>query len=146
MRHWFLDTDQISLTEILSSERDPSPDDGGTTEGTRTWYSYTNANAIDIASNLQISCIAQILPDGTSQYTRYQYYSTGLVSQNEQSYSLPGGGIGVAIHRSAILFYKKLKTDSSLGSGGIQEERRDRLPAEIGADGLMHPVIGGALL
>ncbi len=52
----------------------------------------------------------------------------------------------VAIHRSAILFYKKLKTDSSLGSGGIQEERRDRLPAEIGADGLMHPVIGGALL
>jgi RHS repeat-associated protein len=93
MRHWLLGGDGISLTETMSSERDPSPDVGGLTEGMRTWYAYTNA-ATDVSVTSQIGAIAQILPDTTTQYTRYSYYSTGLVSENYQSYSLAGGATG----------------------------------------------------
>ncbi len=94
MQHWLLDTDGISVTETLSSERDPSPDAGGAIEGNRTWYAYTNLAPADVLTTPQIGCIAQILPGGSNQYTTYSYYFTGLVENNVQSYSTPNGAIG----------------------------------------------------
>ncbi len=94
MRHWLLDTDGISITEALSSERDPSPDSAGSIEGQRTWFAYTNTGPADVFTSPNIGCIAQTLPDGTSQYTRYSYYPSGLVGTNEQSCAFPDGSIG----------------------------------------------------
>lgn len=94
MQHWLLDTDGISITETLSSERDPSPDAAGTIEGSRTWYAYTNGTPTDVFTRPQIGCMAQILPDGSTNYTTYSYYSTGLVSNNVQSFSLRDNPMG----------------------------------------------------
>ncbi len=94
MRHWLLGGDNVSITESISSEQEPSPDEGGTIEGTRTWYGYTNNSPADHQVTMQVAAVAQTLPDGTSQYALYSYYSSGLAATNEQSYSLPGGGVG----------------------------------------------------
>jgi YD repeat-containing protein len=109
LRHWLLSSnDQVSITESLSSERDPSPDAAGQTTGLRTWYNYQN-KPVDtngrvyleqLGSNPQVSCIARLLPDGSSQYTTYNFYPTnqpgaGLVSDNESSYSKPDGSVSV---------------------------------------------------
>jgi RHS repeat-associated protein len=97
MQHWLLDdADYVSVTETLSSERDPSPDAGGTIEGNRTWYGYAGAPSTnaDVLITPQIGCIAQILPGGSTQYMTYSYYSSGLVENTVQSYSLSNGSIG----------------------------------------------------
>ncbi len=102
MRHWLLDADGVSITETLSSERDPSPDGGGTIEGGRTWYSYGDDTPADeyfspgITSD-NIAAIARLLPDGSNQYTRYVYgagYAPWLVTQSAQTYVKPDGTIG----------------------------------------------------
>ncbi len=106
-KHWLMSgSDSVSITEGLSSERDPSPDPGGTTPGLRTWYNYPGKPSPElIGSSQQVACTARILPDGSSQYTTYNYYATtpipgypvgaGFVSDNETSYSKPDGTIGV---------------------------------------------------
>ena len=105
-KHWLmLSADDVSITEGLSSERDPSPDPGGATPGLRTWYNYPGKPSPELlGSSQQVTCMARILPDGSSQYTTYNYYATTpipgfpagacFVSDNESSYSLPNGGIG----------------------------------------------------
>ncbi len=100
LRHWLVGTDGISVTETLSSEQDPSPNNNGALIGARTWSAYGNStNTADVVSTPQIGAIAQILPDGTTSYTRFGYYSSGLVRSNVQSYSLPGGGVGEFTNR-----------------------------------------------
>lgn len=108
LKHWLLSSvDNVSITESLSSERDPSPDAGGTIPGLRTWYNYLgkpSGEPEELGSDPQISCIARLLPDGNSQYTLYNFYPTtvipgfpagaGMVSNNISTYSLPGGSIG----------------------------------------------------
>lgn len=107
IRHWLMSSsDDLSITEALSSEVDPSPDSGGAYPGLRTWYNYAGKPSAELlGSNPQASCVARLLPDGSSQYTTYNYYSltgfpsppagAGLVSDSESTYSLPGGGVGV---------------------------------------------------
>ena len=101
LKHWLLGADGISITESLSSERDPSPDAGGTIVGARTWYNYANKSSPESEGDAQINCVARLLPDVTSQYTLFHYYSSGypfwigLVSDNESTFSLPNGSIGV---------------------------------------------------
>lgn len=103
LKHWLLSSvDDLSITEGLSSEQDPSPDAAGSIPGLRTWYNYSNKPSGQpelLGSDPQVSCIARVLPDGTSQYTTYNFYqsgpATGLVSDNESSYSKPDGTIGV---------------------------------------------------
>jgi RHS repeat-associated protein len=108
MRHWLMSSsDNLSITEALSSERDPSPDAAGTIPGLRTWYNYPGKPSPELTgASLRPTCIARLLPDGTSQYTTYNYYPSfyppggaGLVSDNESSYSLPDGSIGVLTNR-----------------------------------------------
>ncbi len=103
MQHWLLDFDGISITDTLSSERDPSPDSAGAIEGERIWYSYGDSTPADqyttdgISSDV-IAAVAVLLPDGTSQYTRYLYGDGGpapwLVTQSAQSYTKSNGLTG----------------------------------------------------
>jgi RHS repeat-associated protein len=103
LKHWLLSgADQLSITEALSSEQDPSPDAAGQNAGWRTWYNYPDKPSPELlGDDPQISCIARLLPDGSSQYTTYNFYPIGwpygggLVSDNESSYSLPDGTVGV---------------------------------------------------
>ncbi len=100
LKHWLLlGSDDISLTESMSSDRDPSPDAAGNIVGLRTWYSYPGEIYETLGSDPQVGCVAQVLPDGTSQFTTYHFYpiqplGNGLVSDHESSYSLPNGAVG----------------------------------------------------
>src|ERR1017187_8492942 len=105
MKHWLVAGDGLSITEGLSSERAPSFDDAGQFPGARTWYNYANKpdnGAEELGNRPQIACIAKVLPDGTSQFTTYNYYQlslpssgVGLVSNTLSSYTKPDGTIGV---------------------------------------------------
>jgi len=107
LKHWLMwGSDQVSISEGLSSDRDPSPDPAGTIPGLRTWYNYPGKPSAELlGSNPQVSCIARLLPDGSSQYTTYNYYpitgtpgyppGAGFVSDNESSYSKPDSTVGV---------------------------------------------------
>ena len=112
IKHWLLSSsDTVSITEGLSSEQDPSPDAAGTISGLRTWYNYPgkpSGGNEELGSSPQVSCIARSLPGGTNQYTIYNYYPfppngsyvgiypySGLVSDNESTYSKPDGSIGI---------------------------------------------------
>lgn len=105
LRHWLMwSGDNLSITEALSSERDPSPDAAGQSAGLRTWYDYPDKPSGEpelLGSNSHISCIARLLPGSSSQYTTYNFYSAsypyggGLVSDNASTYSKPDGSVGV---------------------------------------------------
>jgi len=106
LKHWYVSSsDDLSITEVLSSERDPSPDADGNITGLRTWYNYLNKPAKDQfgpSSNPQISCIARMLPDNTVSYQifdfavpSYPYGGAGFVSDNKSTYSLPDGSVGI---------------------------------------------------
>jgi RHS repeat-associated protein len=101
IRNWLWQPDAISISESVSSEQDPSPDAGGTIPGLRTWYDYPGKPSPELlGSNPQVSCIARLLPDGTSQYTTFNYYlGIGLVSDSESSYSKPDGTVGALTNR-----------------------------------------------
>jgi len=110
LKHWLLlgseGNEPVSITEGLSSERDPSPDPAGQVPGMRTWYNYTGKTAPNaLGDNPQVSCVARVLPDGTSQYITYNFYPSaypsasdtygaGFASNNIASYSLPDGTVG----------------------------------------------------
>jgi YD repeat-containing protein len=107
-KHWLLSSDLISITEGLSSERDPSPDLAGQIPGLRTWYNYIGKPSPELlGTNPQIDCIARLLPNGDTQYTSYNYYPTtlapgfpagaGFVSSNSSSYSIPNGANGALL-------------------------------------------------
>jgi hypothetical protein len=61
-KHWLMQSsDNVSITEGLSSERDPSPDPGGATPGLRTWYNYPGKPSPElIGSSQQVACTARI--------------------------------------------------------------------------------------
>jgi RHS repeat-associated protein len=101
LRHWLWGTDGISITESLSSERDPAPDPTGLTQGARTWYDYAYKPSPEVEGDAQVSCVARVLPDSSTQYTRFAYwqvippYWDGLLHYNESSYTQPNGTAGV---------------------------------------------------
>ena len=95
LKHWLLGADSLSITESLSSQRDPSPDAGGQSEGPRTWYNYTwKYGTPEYEGDALVSCIARLLPDNTSQYATYQYQSWFGGWEDHRSYSLPNGTVG----------------------------------------------------
>jgi YD repeat-containing protein len=102
MKHWLWQSDNTSISGSVSSERAPSFDTAGQNPGLRTWYNYTGkpaGGAEDLGSNPQIACVAKVLPGTNSQYTVCNFYpqgmrGSGLVSDRETSYSLPGGSLG----------------------------------------------------
>src|SRR6266404_2306145 len=100
LRHWLLSAaDELSITESISSERLPSPDTAGAIEANRIWYNYGSKPSPEEDGDAQVTCVAQVLPDGTTQSSIYRYYSgsapaPGLVSQNESTYTLANGSVG----------------------------------------------------
>jgi RHS repeat-associated protein len=120
LQHWLLDTDGISITETLSSERDPSPDSAGTIEGQRQWYAYGNTTPADQYASDSVTAIAKLLPDGTSNYTRYVYSFSApwVVTQNAQSYSKSDGTFGELLNYfvyDPLNFVDVLTISNSLG-------------------------------
>ena len=100
-RNWLWQPDAVSISDALASEQDPSPDAAGSVTGLRTWYDYAGKPSPEVTgSNPQVNCIARLLPDGSSQYTTYNYYASGspgagLASDNESTYSMPDGSVGL---------------------------------------------------
>ncbi len=90
----------LSVTELISDERDPSPDAAGNTNGAWTFYDYSNKSSPELAGDPEVTCVARLLPDGTSQYTRSTYYAgyspplPGFVQNSETSITLPNGSPG----------------------------------------------------
>jgi RHS repeat-associated protein len=101
LRHWLWGADGISISESLSSERDPTPDPAGGSEGARAWYDYASKPSPEVAGYPQVGCVARRLLDNTTQYTRYSYWQgsppwwDGLLKYNESSYTQPNGTVGV---------------------------------------------------
>jgi RHS repeat-associated protein len=106
IKHWLWQTNGISIG-ALSSEQDPSPDPEGQIPGQRTFYNYYGKTSPELEGSFsQKTCVARVLPDGTSQYTVYDYFlydpdyisalwpRGALVSNSRSSFSRPDGSIG----------------------------------------------------
>ncbi|HEY3762423.1 MAG TPA: hypothetical protein VGN23_11815, partial [Verrucomicrobiae bacterium] len=65
--YWFLGTPEIG--NLVTFERDPSPDSAGTIEGQKTWYDYYYDNLIATGDQLLPMTVARLLPDGSTAYT-----------------------------------------------------------------------------
>jgi RHS repeat-associated protein len=107
LKHWLLDSaDQVSITESLSSERDPSPDPAGQIPGLRTWYNYPSQPSPEELQDLygytysQVQCMARLVPNGTnwdSQYTTYTYGGNNLVSGSSFGYTPANSSVGTTV-------------------------------------------------
>jgi RHS repeat-associated protein len=95
LQHWLLGGDGVSVTESVSSQRDPSPDAQGQDEAPRLWYGYANKPSPEVEGDAQVGCIGRVLPDGSSQYAEWDYTTNGLPLQQRESYSLAGGSVDV---------------------------------------------------
>ena len=86
MQHWL-----ISDGATLSMERDPSPDNGGTIEGQKTWYDY-GGKYLSSYQGTQVEplFVARVLPDGTTSITRTDRNSFGAVTNEISTYSTGG--------------------------------------------------------
>ena len=94
LKHWMVAADLASVTEALSAERDPSPDAAGLIPGNWTFYGNGNlAASPEIDQGKPITSVARLLPDQTTQYTRYQYAanSDSVVATNAASYTATNG-------------------------------------------------------
>jgi RHS repeat-associated protein len=98
LNHWLVDpSDQFSVTDWISSEREPSRDTNGLTVEPRTWYAYVGqpSGSYDASGTEPlIGCIAKVLPDGTTQYEIREHDSFGNLTRLRESYSKPGAGLG----------------------------------------------------
>ena len=107
LKHWMMSgSDNFSITESLSTQRDPSPDAAGNIPGMRTWYNYMFKPSPELTYNYliipQITSVSRLLPDGSSQYTTYGYYMNSSVyppcywfaASNIVSYTKQDGTVG----------------------------------------------------
>ena len=124
-RHW-LDTDESStVSDRLSLERAPSPD--GVLSGQKTWFSYEGkdpAASHRVGTNSLRGLIAQVLPNGETQYTWYRYSTNGLATNVVSTYTDSDGSVGT---RTNHYLYS---------ANGID------LTKEIGPDGVVKATYG----
>ncbi|PWU15252.1 MAG: hypothetical protein C5B50_15740 [Verrucomicrobia bacterium] len=85
LRHYLISTsDPISFT--VSMERLPSPD--GVTEGQKIWYDYAGkTNSQYEGTQSQPLLVAQVLPDGTTRFTRTGRNSLGFTTSETSTYT-----------------------------------------------------------
>jgi len=101
MQHWLISS-AGGVSETLSFAREPSPNSSGTPEGQKTWYDYAGkTNAQYEGTQFLPLFTAQVLPDGTSRFTRSDRNSLGMETTNVTTYSTPG----FAALRTNILTY-----------------------------------------
>jgi YD repeat-containing protein len=86
-KHW-LRNNARPVGDTLSMMREPSPDSGGTIEGQKTWYDYAGKtnNAYEGTQVLPLF-VAQVLPDGTTRFTRSLRNDFGAVTNEISTYS-----------------------------------------------------------
>ncbi|MGH7968110.1 MAG: hypothetical protein ACREIC_05215, partial [Limisphaerales bacterium] len=94
LQHWLVDSDGITTTEYLSSEREPSFDSLGQAAGPRTWFDYAGKPSgapYQAGTSVLLGCAAQVLPDGSSQFTGLDYATSGFPTNRWESYTTAAG-------------------------------------------------------
>ena len=96
LKHWLLGRgDHFSISEQLSSEREPSPDPGGAGEAARTWFDYEGKTSPEVEGTTdKPGCVAWRLPDGTTHYVEQDYNLWGYPTEVRQSHT-KGVSLGV---------------------------------------------------
>ena len=90
MQHWLISTN-APCGDTLSVRRDPSPDKGGTVGGQVTWYDYGGKTNSQYEGTQDMPLyVAQVLPDGTTFFHRYDRNSFGNVLTNINTYTSNG--------------------------------------------------------
>ena len=94
MRHWLQDTNDLYLTDLLSVQRDASPN-GGQTEGLKTFYDYQGkAYKYQEGTNDLPSVKAWQLADGETHYDYLLFDYFGNITNWISTYTLPNGTVG----------------------------------------------------
>ena len=96
MKHWLNSvTNTFGATMIghtLSLQRDPSPDNGGATEGEKIWHDYAGkTNSQYEGTQFLPLLVGRVLPDGSTSFTRTDRNSFGAVMTEISTYSAGGG-------------------------------------------------------
>lgn len=102
-KHWLMSFLR-SPGDTLSMQRDPSPDSGGNIEGQKTWFDYAGKtnNAYEGAQVLPLF-VAQVLPDGSTSFTRTIRNGIGAVTNEVDTYSVSSGS--TVLLRTNIFVY-----------------------------------------
>jgi RHS repeat-associated protein len=101
MQHW-LTSASSSIGDTLSMVRDPSPDTNGLIEGQKIWYDYAGKTNTEFeGTQVEPLYVAQVLPDGTTRFTRSLRNSLGAVTNEISTYS---AGSGVAFRTNIYVF------------------------------------------
>ena len=88
--HWLGDTNNTTVLDQISMEREPSPD--GTTEGQKTFYDYPGKTLSYLqGTNSQIAIVARLQPSGNTEYTWSQYNPFGYLTKEISTYTLADG-------------------------------------------------------
>ncbi len=92
MKHWLRSASTL-VGNTLSMERGPSPDAAGAIEGQITWYDYAGkTNSAYEGTQVSPLFMAQVLPDGSTRFTRSERNSLGAVTNEISTYSVTAGG------------------------------------------------------
>lgn len=95
-RHWLDSTAADTVSDRLSLERLPSPATDGSIPGAKIWHGYVGKQGAHRAGYRDNGftgvprAIAQVLPDGTTQFVTYTYNSVDRVSAQSSSYTTNG--------------------------------------------------------
>jgi len=90
MQHWLLSSITV-MGQVLSLERDPSPDNGGAIEGQKTWYDYPGKTNTEYeGTQVEPLFVAQVLPDSSTRFTYSLRNSNGAVTNEISTYSAGG--------------------------------------------------------
>jgi RHS repeat-associated protein len=94
MKHWLIATPFL-LGSTVSLERLPSPDTQASQEGQKTWYDYAGkpTQQYEGAEFFPLFS-AQVLPNGSTRFTRTDRNTNGLATIQIATYS-PGGSIAL---------------------------------------------------
>jgi RHS repeat-associated protein len=93
LRHWLRSpNERFPISDVLSSERLPSPD--GVAPGAWTWFDYAGkyAGLTDmVGTHTELAKIARWLSDAEAEVTHFARNSRGLVLETAQSYTATDG-------------------------------------------------------
>jgi YD repeat-containing protein len=109
MKHWLIGNEG-AVGDTVSMQRDPSPETGGALEGQKSWYDYAgkSGNAYE-GTQANPLFVAQVLPDGTTRFTRSLCNTYGAVTNQVSTYSVTAGG--TALLRTNIFVYDSTGID-----------------------------------